>query len=162
MLIALFILLGIYLLISCINIIYIVKTRHRLDDISNFLFFLFIGVIPLINITFLSIMIDEVDKEKKKKRMELKELNTFSECNSCKMIVRKGYTKKSICPICEEVTSFEDYKEKYVPSNDIYFQKEIIDAKVLEDELLIDKTNEQNALYLEIMQKKLKNKKQEN
>lgn len=158
-----------YLVLSVVNVVFTIRERHQLDSFGEVLLILFFSVFPLLNILVTLGAISEfVQKQdnKRKKRIEndkqLKKLNKFVECNSCKMIVRKGYIIDSICPICEEMTIMNKYEEKYIPSDDIFFQKEITSLEQLEQDNLIDKTKEQNELYLSIMQKKLENKKIKN
>lgn len=155
-----------YLIITITNIIFAFKEDTKEEALSESILIIIFSTIPflqlLITLAMISTIVDKAEKRNKEeleKIEELKKLNEFIECQSCKIILRKGYWLNDKCPVCEEVSDMDFYDKPYIPSEDIYFQREITNIDSFKHDNLIQKTKEQNELYLSIMEKKLKEKK---
>lgn len=153
-----------FLISMCISIVSVFlayKASFKEKEARILLYFL--SFVPILNafLIFFSLFFIgyNLNMKFKKTKRELEYLNTFKECTACEIIVRDGYIKNGICPVCKQESRFFIHRENYKPSNKIEEQKEIKNLKKFKEGLLNEKTEEQERKHLKVLEKRLKDKK---
>lgn len=153
---------GLFFFIGLPIIALMLKRNVSFHDKELDIVVLILSIIPLINLAVIFILsiilIDIYYKQFKKNERELNELNKLKECCSCEIIIRAGYIKDDVCPICKESSRFLYLREDYKPSNKIEEQKEIKNLKKYKNDILKEKTEEQELKHLAVLEKRLRKK----